>query len=57
MRPANEGEERAPAAAGAPAKPKMTRYYKKEGPMWDRAFPLFVECEDGYLAAATDLAS
>jgi len=41
----------------APTKPKMTRYYKKEGPMLDRAFPLFVECEDGYLAAATDLAS
>jgi len=35
----------------------MARYYKKEGPMWDRAFRVFVESVDGYLAAATDLAS
>ena len=33
------------------------RYYKKEGPRWDRAFRYFVECENGYLAAAMDLAS
>ena len=30
---------------------------KKEGPMWDRALRFFVECADGYLAAAMALAS
>ena len=59
MRRARCGGEKREQGSCTPEEEESTEEppLQKKGPMWDRAFRYFVECENGYLAAAMDLAS